>query len=205
VGVKVTTTNCTNCAGAGTIPCSACGGARDHQVFVEERRNCPQCGGGDVNCPLCWGAGYVTDCVSRQESCAMCNGAGRFQCPQCQGNGTVTEAVYEPDTPAEALQAVVSSPPVPTDTLPHLSAATSDELRPDPVMDAVNAAEHEQLEYQGYLDPPIRRQEYTDYVVEARELGMEPLGWREWDRTAKFHAGMHGPHPVEEAGEGVAE
>ncbi len=203
MGVTLRTVTCTRCGGQGYETCAACGGAGSRTVSVDERRSCPHCGGGNPSCPVCYGSGSVTDCVTRQELCAMCNGAGRFPCPTCSGNGTVTQPVYEPDPPAVVLDSL--RPRVPTDTLPHLSAATAEQMRPDPVKDAVVAAMHEQLEYQGYLDAPIRRQEYEDYVVESHELGMEPVDWREWDRRQKLHEGSHGPHPLEEAGEGLVE
>lgn len=197
MGVRFVQKQCTRCGGQATITCSTCGGGGTFTTTSDLQRSCPQCGGSNPTCTVCFGSGTVLDCVTRTDPCTACGGAGTSQCSACSGNGTITEPVYEPDPPLVELSRPGYDLPT-VDEQPHLSAATSEQARPDPFADAIFAAQKAQLDVYGSLDAPIRQQEYEEHVADCLENGLQPQEWKEWDLEQRLHEGGHA-HTHEEA------
>jgi len=97
-------------SGTGRIDCDRCGGngvvtrtinrrverdvGSEYEETITEKRECPRCENGSVQCPRCDGRGTTpcTDCAADYtEICPECNGSAEIECRDCAGRGVVLE------------------------------------------------------------------------------------------------------------------
>jgi hypothetical protein len=200
MGIRQVIKTCTTCGGQGTLPCTQCAGSGSQGKTKCVTRTCPQCDGWSegTTCSVCGGGGIVTETITETVSCPQCSGAGFSNCPRCNTDGTIVVDEWVPDTAVEALQALHVDVPVP-DNSPHVTAAFSEDMRPDPVQNWISDAYAYQRQ-RGWTDSPQRMEEYENHVNESLEVGLEPLRYKDWDVQQRLREGQEGPHPLEEAG-----
>lgn len=185
---------CTVCGGMGSIDssCGACGGQGSFTESALVTRRCPTCGGGGTvwgadgaqRCTACGGAGGWQEQASHSRMCAQCSGSGRTtrSCGTCSGGGVVPKQEWDP-TP---MSVTVS-------TGPSVSAATSADMRYDPV----TAARVEALQWQrerGWYDS----QQWMDEFLEAQrrrvEQQEEAQRYEEWEAQKRHEEALHRQH-----------